>query len=102
DRVVQWGADGSAGGFEVGAGVDERVGDVEVVGAGGPVQRRLRRIAAGVGVGVGAGRDEHSYDVGAVGVVAGPVGDDVQRGASVDAGGGQVRPLVDEPSQCVQ
>jgi hypothetical protein len=41
DRVVQWGADGSVKGFDVGAGVDEGVGDVEVVAARGPVQRRF-------------------------------------------------------------
>jgi hypothetical protein len=43
--------------FQIGAGVDECVGHVEVIAAGGPVQGCFRCVDAGAGVGVGTGRD---------------------------------------------
>jgi hypothetical protein len=53
-------------------------------------------VALGAGVGVGAGRDEDPYGGGAVGVVAGPVGDHVQCGTAVDMVGGELRVPLDE------
>jgi hypothetical protein len=88
DRVVQRGADRPTGCFQVGASVDQCFGDVQVVAAGRPVQRRLQRTAVGACVGVGAGRHEQPHDRRAVREVSGPVGDRVQRGAAVEPAGG--------------
>jgi hypothetical protein len=67
DRIVQRGADGPAGSFEVGPGVDERARDVGVVAAGRPVQGCLGLVSAGVCVGVGTCFDEQADGGGRVG-----------------------------------
>ena len=79
DGVVEWGADRSARGLQVGAAVDEDDGDVHVVGARRPVQRRLGAVTAGVVVGVGPGVEEQRDRGRSGGKVAGPIGGGVQR-----------------------
>jgi hypothetical protein len=74
DGVVERGADGASRGFQLGTTVDEDDGDVYVVAAGRPVQRRLGAVTAGVVVGVGSGFEEHSDGAGCLREVPGPVG----------------------------
>ena len=56
----------------------KRSGDIDVVAAGRRVRLRVPMI------GIGAGYDEQWHDLGAVGEVAGPVANDVQRGAGLE------------------
>src|SRR6185437_3433554 len=86
---------------DVGAAVDQRGCDVDVVATGCPVQRRFgARLAVSV-VRVGAGRDQDANDLRAVGEVARPVGDDVQRGAGLEGtaqwASGELRIVGDDP-----
>ena len=82
DRVVERAADRSTWCFEAGAVVDEHDGDVYVIGAGRPMQRRLGAIAAGVVVGIRPRLEEQGDRRGCGGEVARPVGGGVQRGAT--------------------
>ena len=95
-------ADDCAGRLDVRTGVEQRVENLDVVAAGGPVQRGLGVGAVEAGVDVGAGGDEHADDGGSVGVVAGPVSGDVQQrarhaltpasfGLAAQPGGGEFR-----------
>jgi hypothetical protein len=105
DRVVEWGSDRAVWDFHVGAAVDERGRDVDVVAAGRPVQRRLGAWLGVSVVGVGAGRDEDGDDLRAVGEVARPVGHDVQRRAGLEAttqwASGELRIVGDDPFDCI-
>src|SRR5258707_753395 len=78
-------------------------GDVGVIAAGCPVKRGL--VAGAAGVGVGAGGQEQSNDLGAVGEIAGPIGDDMQRGASFERAaegrGGELGRVDDDTSDGV-
>jgi len=42
DGIVEWGADGAVRDFDVGAAVDECGGNLDIVAACRPVQRRFR------------------------------------------------------------
>ena len=72
-------AEDGAGRLDVGAGTEERVEDLDVVAAGGPMQRGHRVGAGEAGVDLGARRDQHADNRGAIGMVAGPVDGDVQQ-----------------------
>ena len=65
DGIVQGGADGAVGCFEIRASVNECGGDIDVVAARGVVQRRLGHSGTGgCGIGIGAGIDQQVHDVG--------------------------------------
>jgi hypothetical protein len=84
DRIVErrTAPDAPTRRLEIGAGVDQHLGHIEIVAAGRRVQwclgmtpSRDRRVRIGVGV------EQQPRDLGSVGEVAGPVGHEMQRRA---------------------
>jgi hypothetical protein len=73
DRVVGLGADRAIRCLELGAVIDLREGDINVVAAGGAVQRRFGATGASVVVGVSPGVGREGDRGGCGGEVAGPV-----------------------------
>jgi len=80
DRVGQRGAavDHRAIGFEVGARVEQRIENLDVIAAGGPVKRCLAVRAGERGVDVGSRGDQEAHRLPGVGEVPRPVRSDVQ------------------------
>jgi hypothetical protein len=87
DGIVQGGADGAVGCFEISASVNECGRDIDVVAACGVVQRRLGLSGTGGrGVGVSTGVDQQVHDVRPLGEVPRPIRDDMECGAAAPSG----------------
>ncbi len=84
-------ADDTSEGFDVGSVIEKGVEGVNVVGAGGPMERRFGMgQAEGAGVDFGSVGDEGRDGLANVGEMAGPIGGNVEEGAvAVGPGGGE-------------
>jgi len=67
--------------LDVGSGIEQRVEHLDVAAACRPMQRRFLMRSAEAGVDVGSGVDQGGDGCRAVGVVARPIGDDMEQGS---------------------